>query len=191
MKIKWLMIIVIPLAIISYLVLVQGDKLESDEVLKIGEEKYLEFMWIVDSAFEDKEITVNNKHIEDSQKTFKCEYKDKKDECLVENFEEVFKNLFSKNISYNKVYGDDITFSRLHIIDNQYIFSSIKCSDTSKSNDFELKVKSIESDKLTYTVTSSDKRLSEKVFILINEDNSWKIKEAYYRDKCMMDYYIS
>ena len=27
-------------------------------------------------------------------------------------------------------------------------------------------------------------------FVLIKEDNSWKVSKAYYHDPCFMDYYI-
>ena len=55
-----------------------------------------------------------------------------------------------------------------------------------------IKLDSISNNKLTFNVTSLNdtNKTKTKQFILIREDNDWKISKAYYHDICEMNYYI-
>ena len=58
--------------------------------------------------------------------------------------------------------------------------------DTSQS----IRVNEIYSDKLTFYVNENNNTEKNRTFVLIKEDNNWKISKAYYRDICEMDYNI-
>ncbi len=76
------------------------------KALDIGINKYLEFLWIVDGAFnkDNEDYLVNGISLSNDNKLFKCTYNNKKsNECLGDNFEEAFNNLFASNISNNNV----------------------------------------------------------------------------------------
>ena len=55
-----------------------------------------------------------------------------------------------------------------------------------------LTIKEIYSDKIVYNVSyqGSYKHINNYDFILIKENNDWKISEAYYNDLCEMEYHV-
>ena len=171
--------------------------LSKEEALKIGEEKYLKFLWMVDGVFnntkDDNDFTVNGKELSKEDKIFKCNYKNSR-ECIGENFEIEFSNLFSKNINYDKVYSDGIMNSLYTYKNNEYIFSnSSSCNENRMSLEHQLKVVNISNNKLTYKVefiNRQSKTIEKRDFSLIKEDNEWKISTAFYYDICEYKYYI-
>ena len=167
-----------------------NDSLMEDDALSLGEDKYLEFLWMVDGAFNDKEIRVNNKILEKDKMSFTCEKNNHK-ECIGKNFPQAFNHLFSKNISYEDVYSDKESFYWMHEHDDNFYFSySYYCNHSNMEN-YSIKVNSEEKDKITYEISNLDSsRTFYKLFVLIKEDNEWKVSEAFYRDNCMFDYYI-
>ena len=92
-----------------------GATVDSEDALSIGEKKYMEFIWLVDGAFNDSRynshIKVNDKQIDEKSLKFSCKYDEKKEWCKGENFEEAFNNVFSSNISYKDVYGDGLAYN--------------------------------------------------------------------------------
>ena len=195
MKIKVLIILLLFGAILSFIIIVHGtkDNLNNEEIIKLGEAKYLELLWMVKGAFEDKKITVNNRELEDSQKIFTCRLSEIENDCIGSNFEEAFHHLFSKNISYEKVYGDGISYSWIRKINQEYHFLyNVRCYDNVLEDNYQLIMKSYSDDEITYEITSLDffKNFT-RILVLVKEDNIWKISQAFYRDKCLMDYYIS
>ena len=59
-------------------------------------------------------------------------------------------------------------------------------------DEYQIKLKSYSNKEIVYEVALlNSKKSFIRVFTLIKEDNMWKIGKAFYRDKCMLDYYIS
>jgi hypothetical protein len=170
-----------------------------DEALKIGEEKYLKFLWIVDGAFNsgrlDNDFKVNNKSLDAEEKIFTCKYKDKKSkECTGNNFEEEFSKIFSSRIRYDDVYSDGITYAWYKYENGKYIFNDIdNCSINRMGLDHQIKVIKIKSDRIIYEVSFKNENKETTItrdFILVLEDNEWKIEKAYYYDLCELEYNI-
>ena len=175
------------------------SKIPEDEALKIGEEKYLEFLWIVDGAFNSKrfdgEFTVNGKKLDDDNKKFTCIYKNKKDDtCVGKNFEESFHNLFSSNITYDDVYADDSRNAWISYKNGSYYFTNITSCNVNRMNlEQTIKIYEIEKDKLTFHVFIEDsgyQNTRKRIFSLIKENDIWKISKAYYEDLCEIKYSI-
>ncbi len=188
-------------AFISFVVLmVKGDNiLTKEQAIKIGEEKYLMFLWMVDGAYNssrfNEDFMVNGKTISKENVQFTCEYKSKKDkECVGNNFESEFKNLFSKKINYEKVYSDGAIYSWISRKDNNYVFNNVDtCNINRMGINHELKVTSISLDKIEYEVTFDNRKtngLNKRDFILVKEDNEWKVSNAFYYDLCGLKYFI-
>ena len=195
MKLKVLIIFLLFCTIVCFIIFVNGNEnhLTNEEILKLGEEKYLSLLWMVKGAFEDKKIIVNNHELDDSQKVFNCHFNDSQKECIGNNFEEAFNQVFSKNISYEKVYGDGVTHVWIKKIGDDYHFAyNFYCRDNHDEDNYQLSIKSVSDVKIVYEITALNSSKSfTRTFILTKEDNKWKISQAVYRDKCMMDYYIS
>ena len=194
-------LIFIVLIILVFFVFVDANTpiLNKKDAMILGENKYLEFLWMVDGAFNDDRMnetfSVNGMKIKDSQKLFNCEYqKNKSNECMAINFEKAFNYLFANGIKYNEVYGDGITFTWYRVENNNYYFNSINsCNVERMSKEQNLRIKEMESDKIIYEVSSYDNNKQHEInneFILIKEDNQWKVAKAYYHDLCDMDYNI-
>ncbi len=194
-KSLWIVICLILLICVLFVKYIPYVK--ENNVLKIGEEKYLEFLWIVDGAFNDdrynETFKVNGNSL-DNDKLFKCIYSKNSNTCKGENFEEAFSNLFKMGFSYDDVYGDKVSFEWYEKIDDYYYFTNINsCNSGRMSIEHNLVIKKIESNRLTYQVTFNDdksKRIYDKLFVLEKEKDKWKVSKAYYHDPCYMDYNI-
>ena len=186
-------------SILSYVVFTNTNLLSENKALDIGEEKYLEFLWIVDGAFNserfDSDYLVNGKSLSNDNKTFTCKYKNKNDkECLGNNLDIMFKSLFSNKITYDNVYSDGAIYTWYYFDNGKFIFNNLdNCQINRMPLNQEIKIIKIESDKITYQVSYENSKSKEKNyqdFILILENNEWKIVKAYYHDLCEMDYHI-
>ena len=181
---------------IEEIILSQKD---TDEV-KIGVNKYLEFLWMIDGAF-DKTKTkfeVNGEKINDL--SFKCEYRGTNDKCYGVNFEENYNKLFSNKVSMNRVYGDGVSLKWYDKIDGEYVFyvknscnvgrmntkqSLILTEKTSK----ELKFKVYYNENISSGFFKGE-HAYDKEFVLVKEDGSWKVRKAYYHNPCYIEYNI-
>lgn len=170
-----------------------------EEALKIGEEKYQQFLWIIDGVFNSSRYKenyfVNGKEIQEENKLIVCKYLNKKS-CVVDNFEKEFASLFARSIRIDNVYGDGLSFRWYEENNHHYTFTNMNtCSISRMGLYHKLEVVEIKDDKIVYQVSfndviNNDERLLKKKFILIQEDNNWKISKAYYHDLCHMDYFI-
>lgn len=171
-----------------------ADCLSESEALAIGVEKYLEFLWMVDGAFnnskDNNEFIVNDKKLDNDNKKFTCTYKN--NSCIGNNFENEFKRIFASNISYNKVYGDGILYTWIKHENGEYRFSNLKNCDTYRMDTNRImKVTEITSNRLVFKVSGKyDKRDKFREFALIKENDDWKVTAAYYHDLCDIDYNI-
>ena len=198
-KIPILVICSIILAILLFVVFTKANPslLTEKEALEIGEEKYLEFLWMVDGAFNngrlDGEFVVNGKILDDNSKKFTCNYKNKNNNsCVGNNFEEEFNHLFSSNISYNNVYGD-VSSTWVKYENEKYVFNYINtCSISRMKLEQTLILDSINKDTLIFNVKMLNdvNKVKTKLFVLVLEDDEWKISKAYYHDVCEIDYYV-
>ncbi len=208
-KVLLIILVVVIVILAIFLLTRKGENggsiiFDKDDTLAIGEKKYLQFLWLVDGAFNNErykeEFTINNRKMSDSNKKFTCSYGESKKKCVASNFEEEFKDLFSSKITYNKVYGDGQAFYWYEKLDNKFYFTNVNSCNASRMNTKqEMKLKEETSDKIVYTISFSDDVKSgiykgenkfERNFVLVKEDGKWKVSEAYYHDPCYMDYYI-
>ncbi len=200
-KIMVPIIFLISLSIVLYVSLISAREKEISELeaLEIGEEKYLQFLWMVDGAFNSErlkeEMVVNGKTLKQEDKVFTCQYPSKKsNECIGNNFDDEFKKLFSKDINFEKVYSDGFIYSWITIKNGQYVFDSLNnCSINRMGNNQELKVVSISNLKLVYEVSFINRQnshINKREFVLSKEDGKWKISSAFYHDLCGMWYTI-
>ena len=194
-------VFLISMSIITFIIFTEAKKgvMTCEKALALGEEKYLKFLWMVDGAFNSdrmkEDFSVNDKRLNDEEKVFTCQYKHKNDiECVGKNFEQEFKNLFSKTISYKNVYSDGLDYTWYVYKDGNYVFSYISsCGVNRMGINQQIKLISITSDKIMYQVNFKDNLNNKEVtkyFSLILEDKDWKINMAYYYDLCGMKYYI-
>lgn len=202
MKKLYVVILIISLlSVISFTIFTSADKtlLNKEDAIKVGEEKYLEFLWMIDGAFNDERyeysFVVNDKSLNDNKKIFTCNYpKNNKRTCFANNFENAFHNLFVNKISYEDVYSDKVSFSWYAKKDNEFEFTNMNtCNAYRMGKVHNLQVISIDKRKLFFRVTFKDdrnNRVFDKMFVLSYEDNDWKISKAYYHDPCYMDYNI-
>jgi len=200
-KILMLLLSTIFISIVMSVIFIKAsDKVLSfDEAMEIGEEKYLQFLWMVDGAFNNnrlkEEFIVNERKMEEEDKIFTCKYKESKSlECVGNNFESEFEKLFSHNIKYEKVYSDEAIYSWISFKDGKYFFNNLNsCSINRMGNEHKLKVVEIMSDKIVYEVSFLNRRnniLNKRDFVLILENGKWKISSAFYYDLCGMWYTI-
>ncbi len=181
----------------------RNDTKTMEDALLLGEEKYLEFLWVVDGAFNDsrynnESFSVNGKKMKDEYKLFSCTYEKNKKTCMATKFEEAFAHLFASNIDYDKVYGDGLSFKWYEEKDGKYYFSNMNtCNASRMSKDQEIKVEEINDNMITYTVSFTDNISTgtylgnhqyHKKFVLVLEKGEWKVSKAYYHDPCFMDY---
>ena len=187
----------ITITILLFVILTKADKptITREEALKIGTEKYLEFLWMVDGAFNNErlngEFIVNGKKLDNNN--FTCKYKNKKDNtCVANNFEEEFKRIFASNISHDDVYSDG-TYSWIKHEKGKYVFNiNHNCSTSRMNLEQEIKLGSMDSKRMNFNIITKkdNNRVINRLFVLIKESNDWKISKAYYHDLCEMGYYI-
>ena len=194
------MIVVTSLAIVSIIIYVLlNPMLNYEEALMLGEEKYLDFLWMVDGAFNDEKyhesFSVNGKTMVNSK--FTCKYTLKnKNLCISDNFPDTYKELFNSKIHYDTVYGDGTSYNWYEEKDGKYIFNNVNnCSNGRMNTKQFLEPLLIERNKITYKITFEDNdfhtsRTMEKIFVLKRENRVWKVFFAYYHDPCYMDYNI-
>ena len=191
----------VSLSIILFVVFTKANinNIPDDEAIKIGEEKYLKFLWMVDGAFNSEryngDFTVNGKSLDNKDKIFTCTYQKKNNnECIGNNFEEEFNSLFSSNIHYDTVYGDGNVYIWYEYKDGKYIFNNLNnCSINRMDLNHKLEIEKIKENELIFIVNFNNSELNSinnKRFILIKEDDDWKISKAFYYDLCDMKYYI-
>jgi hypothetical protein len=185
MKKQGLLIIVLMfLSVIMFLLFTKAAN--NDDLLKLCEEKYLNFLWMVDGAFNKAEFVVNNKKLNSKDKVFTCKYQN--NECIGNNFESEFKKLFARNITYEKVYSDGISYSWINYKNGKYYFNNINtCNVNRMSLNQKLDVTKIEDKKIVYEITIDNRK---RDFVLIYEEDDWKINTAFYHDLCGMKYFI-
>ena len=195
-KEHYLIIGFIILVYIVCLLFINNRKLDIN-LIEIGEEKYLEFLWMVDGAFNSDldEFTINGKKLDDSKKVFTCKYsKSNKDECIGNNFVNSFRNLFANSISYDDVYSDGRIYTWYRYEKDKYIFNNNhNCSIDRMPINQELVIDKVEDNLLTFkAVYKNDHKIRESrnTFELIKENNVWKVNKAYYYDICGLEYYI-
>ena len=134
------------------------------------------------------DFTVNKKKLDNY--SFICSYKNKKDSCISNNFEEAFNKLFAKRIRPQDVYGDGITFSWYTKVKDGYEFNNTSnCSTKRMSLNQSISVKKIYENKIEYLVHFEDSTI-DKLFVLEKENGEWKVSQAYYHDLCKLDYNI-
>ena len=190
-------VFLICLSIVAFVIFTKAnnENITSDISLKIGEEKYLQFLWMVDGAYNSERLKedfiVNNKSLSNEEKVFTCKYNSFKDkECIGNNFESEFKKLFSKNITYEKVYSDGVLYSWVLIKNGKYVFNNVNtCNINRMGINHTLKLSTFNNHKMVYQVeflNTLTNQLIKRDFILVLEDNEWKISNAFYYDLCGM-----
>ena len=185
MKRQWLLIlIVLCMCVTLFTIFTKADNNYNEkEILSIGEEKYLKFLWIVDGAFNetrmDGEYTVNGKKLNDLDKIFKCNYpKKNKETCVGENFQEEFDKIFSNSIRYDDVYGDKLTYNWFKYENGKYYFTNPNNCRINRMNlGQKISIKEVNDDKIVYNITyeSNYNHVNNSDFVLIKENNNWKI----------------
>lgn len=196
-----LILITLLILVISFTIFIDADKalLNRNDAIKIGEEKYLEFLWMVDGAFNDSRFEysflVNDRKLEDDKKIFTCNYsKNNMKTCIAKNFESSFHDLFASNITFDNVYSDKVSFSWYEKKNNEYKFTNMNtCNVYRMGKEHKLQLISIGKNELSFRITFTNERnnrVFEKLFILNYEDDKWKVSKAYYHDPCYMDYNI-
>lgn len=172
--------------------------LSKEGALAIGEQKYLEFLWFVDGALtDDWNYTVNDKTLTKENYPFVCKQDMKSKKCTIDDFDNILHRLFSKTITYDSVYSDGISYSWYEKQNSKFILNyDTNCSVRKMSKEQTISVIKITHDEIQYEISFDDNYSKynlhdfDKKFVLVKEDNHWKIKNAYYHDSCHMDYYI-
>ena len=158
---------------------------------------------MVDGAFNDQrynnEISVNGKTLE-NMLDFICVYDEAKETCQGINFEKNYKDIFASNIEIDSVYGDGVAIRWYEKKDNDYYFTNKNsCNIGRMSLNQNLKFVKNDNGKLNYEVTYEEeikdgifkgKHEYKEDFVLIYENNKWKVAEAYFHDPCYMEYII-
>ena len=193
-------IFLISMSIILFVVFTKasGNLLTTNEAIKIGEDKYLKFLWMVDGAFNSKRFNedyiVNGKELSSEDKIFTCEYKkNSHNECVGKNFQTEFVNLFSNKINYNNVYSDGGLYSIISNNEGEYTFNIIdNCAINRMDVNQQIRVVDIKNNEIVFEVNSVNNTNIEnkKDFILVFDDNEWKISKAYYHDLCGTKFHI-
>lgn len=176
---------------------------EIDE-LSIGEQKYLEFLWMVDGAFNyerynKEEFFVNDKKLE-RKPSFLCNYDKDMKTCEGVNFEDNFHKLFASNVKLDIVYGDGVSIRWYEKLEDKYLFTNTNGCDAGRMNTKQkITVENTANNKITYKVIYDEELKSgiykgqhhfDKKFVLVYENDDWKVSEAYYHNPCYMDYDI-
>lgn len=192
-------VILLFLGILAFVVFTKADEIipSKEKAIEIGEEKYLKFLWMVDGAFNsdriDGDFSVNGKTLSSEKKIFKCVY-NKSKECIGENFEIEFSKLFSKKIDYDLVYGDNMIYKWYSYENGKYKFNNLdNCSINRMPLEQNLELVKIDNNKIIYKVWFNNRqtnKINEQDFILVYEDNEWKIDTSYYYDMCNIRYSI-
>ena len=193
--------ILVCFAMLAFVIVTKAheDALTEEKALQIGVNKYLKFLWMVDGAFNSErmkeDFKVNGKELTIDDRIFTCKYVKAKDkECVGNNFESEFNNLFSSTISFEKVYSDGVLYSWISNKNGKYVFNDLDtCSINRMGINHELKVMDISNEKIIYEVLFPNNltgQINRRDFVLIHEDNDWKISSAYYYDLCGMRYTI-
>lgn len=179
------------------------DQIAVDE-LSLGEEKYLEFLWMVDGAFNNvrynnEDFTVNGRKAK-KKPAFSCIYENDDKTCYSTNFEDNFHKLFASNVKLDIVYGDGASLRWYEKLEDKYSFTNNNgCEAGRMSLNQTLSVVNSTKEKIMYKVSYDEKLESgifkgehhfEKDFVLVYEDGTWKVSEAYYHNPCYMDYDI-
>lgn len=173
--------------------------LTPDEALSLGEEKYLQFLWMVDGAFNDnEEYLVNGHSLSNDNRPFNCTFDKKNKTCLVKDFESLFHKYFVNSLSVEQVYSDKLSFKHYEMQDDDIIFNANSICGSNRMNlKQNITVVEIERRKIKYLITydndeDSPNRFREfkKEFVLKYENRKWKVAKAYYHDSCRMDYNI-
>ncbi len=194
-----LILFLLCISVTLFIVFTKADNNYDEEILEIGEEKYLKFLWMVDGAFNEKrmdgEFTINGKKLNKDNISFTCEYmKKNKETCIGNNFLEEFNSLFSQSIIYSDVYGDGMTFSWIKHEDNKFYFTNPNNCNINRMNlEQTLSIKEVNDDRIIYRVsyqTNNYKHPYNANFVLVKENNDWKRSEANYYDLCEMEYHI-
>ena len=195
-KQRILILFVLLLSIILGIIFKESYSLTNEEILSIGEEKYLKFLWMVDGAFNESrmngEYLVNNRKLDKNNKVFVCIYSNN-NTCVSNNFYEEFYKLFSTNIKYEYVYGDGLTYSWIKEENNKFYFTNPNNCNINRMNlKQRLTIKEIHDKKIVYNINfhGNKKHDINQEFILQYENDDWKIVKAYYYDLCEMEYYI-
>ncbi len=176
---------------------------EINDELKIGIIKYLEFLQMIDGAFNDQRynnesFVVNGVKLKNT--TFECEYRDNKETCYGKNFEDNLKKLFSKNIDINRIYGDGVAIKWYEKREDGYVFTNLNNCDVGRMDiNHYLVLKEKTDDKLVFKVQFKDKieegsfkgeHVFKEDFILIKEDGDWKVARGFYHNPCYMEYIV-
>ena len=194
-----LILIIICMCVPFFIVFTKADNgFNEKEILNLGEEMYLKFLWLVDGSFNeermDGEYSVNGKKLGKESKIFECSYlKNNKETCVGNGFSEEFNKIFSSNINYDDVYGDILTYNWYKFEDGKYYFTNPNNCKVNRMNlEQKIHIKEVNDDKIIYTVSyiNNYNRVINNDFVLIKENNNWKIREAYYYDLCEMEYHI-
>ena len=196
-----LLLIIVFISVIMFVIITKADQkiMSNDEALRIGEEKYLEFLWMVDGAFNSdrlkEDFIVNGKSLPKENKVFTCKYrKSKSVECIGNNFESEFRKLFSENVKYENVYSDGSIYSWIYYKDGKYIFNNLNnCSINRMGINQHLRIVEIMDDKMIFEASflnRENNQMNNRNFVLVLEDRKWKISSAFYYDLCGMWYTI-
>ena len=177
---------------------------DTKDELSISEKKYLEFLWMVDGAFNNQrynneDFKVNGKQLE-RKPDFTCTYDKKMKKCTGYNFEATFKKIFSKSVNINRVYGDGLAIRWYDKVDGVYTFTNVNSCDAGRmSLDQHLEVVESSKDKIICKVTYDEELKSgilkgkhhfDKEFVLVKEDNDWKVSRAYFHNPCYMEHNV-
>ena len=199
-KMLYLIVSLVSLSIILFIVFTNANNqsLNDDKIIEIGEEKYLEFLWMIDGAFHDESINnkyiVNGKKLSDDKKIFTCTYNKNNTSCEGSNFEDEFHKLFAPNISFNQVYGDGVTFNWYEYKNGKYYFYyPNNCNINNGTLEYYLEERNRSEDEIIYDVKYRNANYSHDIideFKLIKDNNIWKISKAIYYDSCGMEYII-
>ncbi len=181
-----------------------GNVINQVDDLAIGETKYLEFLWMIDGAFNNErynneDFSVNGKTLE-KKPNFYCTYDENKKTCTATNFEENYHKLFASNLKMDSVYGDGVAIKWYDKIDGVYTFTNVNSCDAGRmSTKQKMSVVSSTENRMVYKVTYEENLKSgiyqglheyDKEFVLIKENDTWKVSEAYYHNPCYMEYTI-
>jgi hypothetical protein len=192
-------VFLIILSVLSFIILTKADNkiMTNEEALKLGEEKYLKFLWMVDGVFNsdkmNNDFIINGNSLSKEDKIFTCKYKNN-NECVGDNFETEFANIFSKYITYEDVYSDGEINSIISYNNGKYLFNIIdSCSINRMDLNQKIDVTEITDNRMVYKVyyNNGEHNITNKRnFVLVLEDDEWKISNAFYHDICGMQYYI-
>ena len=190
-KFKLLIIIgiVLIIAIIIFIVVRNNNErkklyvIDANDELSIGEKRYLEFLWMVDGAFNyqrynNEDFYINDRKLEKNP-DFTCKYDDEKKTCVGSKFEENYKKIFASGVKMEGVYGDGLAIRWYEQNADGYKFTNVNTCGVGGRMSTKQKLSVVEAnkDKMVYKVT-------------FDEKGEWKVSEAYYHDPCHMEYLI-